>query len=73
MKKLNNKVVKDLENNIADVVRLLDEVSKIDLSDSDKIFNHKIKNISNKSKNIEKNVKEKYKQYLPKENLDSKK
>ena len=73
MKKLNNKVVKDLENNIADVVRLLDEVSKIDLSDSDKIFNHKIKNISNKAKNIEKNVKENYKQYLPKENLDSKK
>ena len=73
MKKLNNKVVKDLENNIADVVRLLDEVSKIDLSDSDKIFNHKIKNIYNKAKNIEKNVKEKYKQYLPKENLDSKK
>ena len=73
MKKLNNKVVKDLENNIADVVRLLDEVSKIDLSDSDKIFNHKIKNISNKAKNIEKNVMEKYKQYLPKENLDSKK
>ena len=68
MKKLNDDLLKGLEDKIKDLTSLLDEVTNLDLSDSDKIFDKKTNVLKSKAKNLEKQIKNKYKDYLdPKE------
>ena len=67
MKKLNDDFLKGLEDKIKDLTSLLDEVTNLDLSDSDKIFDKKTNVLKNKAKNLEKQIKNKYKDYLDSE------
>ena len=64
MKKLNDDFLKGLEGKLKDLTSLLDEVTSLDLSDSDKIFDKKTNILKNKAKNLEKQIKNKYKDYL---------
>jgi len=64
MKKLNDNFLKDLEDKLKDLTSLLDEVTSLDLSDSDKIFDKKTNVLTNKAKNLKKQIKSKYKDYL---------
>jgi len=64
MKKFDKNIVKNLEDSIKNVTELLDEVINIDMDSSDKIFKKKTDILTNKAKNLEKNLKNKYKDYL---------
>ena len=64
MKKLNDDFLKGLEGKLKDLTSLFDEVTSLDLSDSDKIFDKKTNILKNKAKNLEKQIKNKYKDYL---------
>ena len=64
MKKLNDDFLKGLEGKLKDLTSLLDEVTSLDLSDSDKIFDKKTNILKNKAKNLVKQIKNKYKDYL---------
>jgi hypothetical protein len=67
MKKLGDEILKDLDKDINDVLKLVEDIVNIDLEASDKVFNKKSDILINKAKNIEKDIKEKYS-----DNLDSK-
>tara|TARA_Y100000114_G_C11505718_1_gene206597 strand:- start:82 stop:288 length:207 start_codon:yes stop_codon:yes gene_type:complete len=64
MKKFDKNIIKSLENSIKNVTELLDEVINIDMDSSDKIFKKKTDILNNKAKNLEKNLKDEYKDYL---------
>ena len=64
MKKFDKNIIKSLENSIKNVTELLDEIINIDMDSSDKIFKKKTDILNNKAKNLEKNLKDEYKDYL---------
>jgi len=67
MKKSGDKILKDLNKDINDVLKLVEDIVNIDLETSDKVFDKKSDILINKAKNIKKNIEEKYS-----DNLDSK-
>ena len=67
MKKSGDKILKDLDKDINDVLKLVEDIVNIDLETSDKVFDKKSDILINKAKNIKKNIEEKYL-----DNLDSK-
>ena len=67
MKKLGDEILKDLDKDINDVLKLVEDIVNIDLETSDKVFDKKSDILINKAKNIKKNIEEKYS-----DNLDSK-
>tara|TARA_Y100001938_G_C7901562_1_gene334946 strand:- start:142 stop:393 length:252 start_codon:yes stop_codon:yes gene_type:complete len=64
---------KDLENKVKELTQMLGEISSLDLTEKTDIFNKRTDILKDKAKNIEKDLKTKYKNFLPKEDLDSKK
>ena len=64
---------KDLENKVKELTQMLGEISSLDLTEKTDIFNKRTDILKDKAKNIEKDLKKKYKNFLPKEDLDSKK
>tara|TARA_Y100000385_G_scaffold44376_1_gene41102 strand:+ start:892 stop:1098 length:207 start_codon:yes stop_codon:yes gene_type:complete len=67
MKKSSDKILKDLNKDVNDVLKLVEDITNIDLETSDKVFDKKSDILINKAKNIKKNIEEKYL-----DNLDSK-
>jgi hypothetical protein len=67
MKKSGDKILKDLNKDINDVLKLVEDIVNIDLETSDKVFDKKSDILINKAKNIKKNIEKKYS-----DNLDSK-
>ena len=64
MKKLGDEILKDLDKDINDVLKLVEDIVNMDLEASDKVFNKKSDILINKAKNIEKDIKEKYSDHL---------
>ena len=63
----------DLEHKVKELTQMLGELTSMDLTEKTETFSKRTDILKNRAKKIEKDLKSKYKDFLPKENLDSKK
>ena len=64
---------KNLEKQVEDITKMLQELDSLDLTQKPKIFEKRADIIKKKALSLEKQIKKEYKDILPIENLDSKK
>ena len=64
---------KELKKQLKSLTEMLTSLTSLDLSENTEIFNKRTELLKDRAKKIEKDIKDKYTDFLPEEDLDSKK